>query len=137
MVKNYRDRIDEMFEEYVPCEGAAKTKGGELVRAISRIGYRFLNDGDQIGVGYGKETCNPAARYVMKVFPDTDMSGLISAMWGNVNERLYEMGLDALIEETVRYLENNAELFKTENTDNYMNYRTEEDEDWDDEEEDW
>ena len=28
---------------------------------MSRIGYRFYNDGDQLGIGYGKETCNPAA----------------------------------------------------------------------------
>ena len=23
---------------------------------MSRIGYRFYNDGDQLGIGYGKET---------------------------------------------------------------------------------
>lgn len=28
---------------------------------MNRISYRNWNDGDHIGVGYGRETCNPAA----------------------------------------------------------------------------
>ena len=59
MNKALMDRVNTRFEELVPLEGKADTLAGEIVRAISRIGYRFYNDGDQVGVGYGKQTCNP------------------------------------------------------------------------------
>lgn len=59
-------RIEDLFEELVPTSGKADTVAGEIIRAIARISYRNYNDGDHIGVGYGNETCNPPARYLMK-----------------------------------------------------------------------
>lgn len=58
------NKIDALFEELVPASGKADTVAGEIIRAVCRIGYRWFNDGDMVGVGYGKETCNPAARYL-------------------------------------------------------------------------
>lgn len=55
MTKN-EERINKLFKELVPETGKADSLAGELVRAMSRIGYRFYNDGDQLGIGYGKET---------------------------------------------------------------------------------
>ncbi|MBQ5474718.1 MAG: hypothetical protein IIT65_08430, partial [Lachnospiraceae bacterium] len=46
--------------------GAAETEGGELTRAMNRVIYRWYNDGDQIMEGYGRETCNAAARAILK-----------------------------------------------------------------------
>ena len=60
------ERLDALFEELVPDMGKAESMAGELVRATARIGHRFYNDGDCIGVGYGRETCNPAARFLEK-----------------------------------------------------------------------
>ena len=59
-------RISALFEELVPASGKAATVAGEIVRAINRLAYRNYNDGDHVGVGYGRETCNPAARYLME-----------------------------------------------------------------------
>ena len=64
MNKVLMGRVNTKFQELVPLEGKADTLAGEIVRAISRIGYRFYNDGDQVGVGYGKQTCNPPARFL-------------------------------------------------------------------------
>lgn len=47
MTKN-EDRINKLFKELVPETGKADSLAGELVRAMSRIGYRFYNDGDQL-----------------------------------------------------------------------------------------
>lgn len=47
-------KINALFAELVPASGKADTVAGEIVRAVSRIGYRNYNDGDHIGVGYGK-----------------------------------------------------------------------------------
>ena len=55
MTKN-EERINALFEELVPPMGKADSLAGELVRATCRIGYRYFNDGDHIGIGYGKET---------------------------------------------------------------------------------
>lgn len=61
------NRIHALFEELVPASGKADTVAGEIIRAVSRIAYRNYNDGDHVGVGYGNETCNPAARYLGEV----------------------------------------------------------------------
>ena len=45
MTKN-EERINKLFKELVPETGKADSLAGELVRAMSRIGYRFYNDGD-------------------------------------------------------------------------------------------
>ena len=64
MTKNH-ERINQLFEELVPASGKAENLAGELVRAMARIGYRWYNDGNQVGIGYGRETCNPAARFLI------------------------------------------------------------------------
>ena len=43
-----QNRINGLFRQMVPAEGPAATVGGELVRAVCRIGYRFFNDGDRM-----------------------------------------------------------------------------------------
>ena len=60
-------RISALFDELVPASGKADTVAGEIIRAVNRIAYRNSNDGDHVGVGYGNETCNPAARYLGEV----------------------------------------------------------------------
>ena len=39
---------NEWWEEYVPSEGKCDTVGGEIMRAMSRIVYRYYNDGDTV-----------------------------------------------------------------------------------------
>lgn len=65
------DKIwDSLFEEYVPSCGTADTVGGEIVRAMTRIIYRYYNDGDMAGVGYGNQTVNSSDRYLSYVVPN-------------------------------------------------------------------
>ena len=109
-MENALEKLNALFEELVPDEGAAETKAGELVRAVSRIGYRFYNDGDKIGVDYGNETCNAAARYIMNVFKDQEFAWTVNGMWGLVSDKFYEKGFGLLIEQVVSYIESNPEL---------------------------
>ena len=95
MTKN-DERLNRLFEELVPASGKADSLAGELVRATSRIGYRFFNDGDQLGIGYGKETCNPAGRFLMKKAPE-EISDLVAGLWGMYSEAGYEVVLDILV----------------------------------------
>ena len=88
MTKN-EDRTNKLFEELVPASGKAENLAGELVRAMGRIAYRFYNDGDQVGIGYGKETCNPAARFLIHK-ANNEVSDLAAAIWGHHSEEAYE-----------------------------------------------
>lgn len=56
--------LEEWYEELVPGQGAADTVEGEIIRAIAKINYRYLNDGDYYNEGYGIETAGPAHSYL-------------------------------------------------------------------------
>lgn len=118
-----RDKVDVLFAELVPPMGKADTLAGEIIRAASRIGYRFFNDGDQLGIGYGKETCNPAGRFLMKR-TNEKIAGIVSSMFGLYFEEKYEVKLEELLNAIVEYVEGNPELRQTE-TDDMFDYRDE------------
>ena len=133
MTKN-EERINKLFEELVPVSGKAESLAGELIRAMSRIAYRFYNDGDQVGMGYGKETCNPAARFLMAK-GNKRVSSLATAIWGIYDESAYEDLLDILAGAVADYVEQTSDL-RTTSTEDMWSYRTDEDvdDDWEDEE---
>ena len=135
MTKNF-DRLNDLFDELVPSSGKAESLAGELVRATARIGYRFYNDGDQIGIGYGKETCNPAARFLIKKAP-REIADLTAALHGMASEDGYEAVLEILAAKLADYIEAHPELREqpTEDMwsfrDRYEDVDDEEDEDED------
>lgn len=53
-----------LFNELVPKSGVAETVAGEILRAANRVFYRWWNDGDMAGKGYGIETVNSSVRYL-------------------------------------------------------------------------
>ena len=132
------ERLNTLFEELVPGSGKADSLAGELVRAASRIGYRFFNDGDQLGIGYGKETCNPAGRFLMKKTPK-EIGDLVAGLWGMYSEAGYEAVLDIMIGKLVDYIEGHPEL-RSQPTEDMFSY-TDKDEDvddsWEEDEDDW
>lgn len=130
------EKLNALFEELVPDMGAAETKAGELVRAVSRIGYRFFNDGDHIGVGYGNETCNSAARFIMEVYSGEEFAKTIAGMWGLLSESFYEKGLNLLVEQVVKYIEDHPGLKEQENEVDFLDdFYDSLDANWDQEEE--
>ena len=139
MLTTNEKKIEALFEELVPASGAASTVAGEITRAINRICYRCFNDGDHLGVGYGRETCNPAGRYLAAKC-DGKVAAMIKACWGVVDDTDYDGLLDILEDLVVDYIEAHPELKTTPNTEDMWDYR-DKDEDVDtydeDEEEDW
>lgn len=117
------EKIDELFERLVPDTGKADTVAGEIVRAVSRIGFRWNNDGDRIGTGYGRETCNPAARYLIAK-ADDKVIDIIYDMWGaNMTDSEYDDCLQELCAAVLNYLDNSPELEATPNTEDMFDYR--------------
>lgn len=133
--------INELFDELVPASGRADTVAGEIVRAVTRLGYRWWNDGDMIGADYGKETCNPSARYLLYTC-DAGVGDAILNMWSNghyfCTEDEYERLMQRLNMEVLRYLEMYPELKQTANNEDMFDYYDKyEDVDDTDEEDDW
>ena len=133
-------KIDALHEELVPHYGKADTVAGEIIRAVARIGYRYYNDGDRIGVEYGNGTCNPAARYLAKQ-AGSRVERVISEIWGIEDDDRYEEILETLYKEIVSYLEQHPELKTTVNNEDMWDFQEdsdceydEEDDDYDDEE---
>lgn len=56
-IKELDKVAEELHERLVPVCGKAETLGGEMLRAIERMIYRYFNDGDVVTQGYGIETC--------------------------------------------------------------------------------
>ena len=127
------NRLNQLFKELVPRSGKADCLAGELVRATCRIGYRYFNDGDRIGIGYGKETCNAAARFLLEN-TNEEIAGLIRNMWKPITDQAYVELLDKLTGAVVDYINNHPELRKQDTEDMFGYYDA--DEDRDDEEDD-
>lgn len=135
MTKN-AERLNALSDVLVPASGKCDSLAGELVRAAERIGYRFFNDGDQIGIGYGKETCNPAARFLLKKGPK-EIGDLVAALWGMGSEDGYEAVLDILVGKVAEYVETHPELREQPTLDMWDFYDKSEDVDdsWEEDEE--
>lgn len=106
---NAFEQLDKLFDELVPKSGKAESLAGELVRAASRIGYRFFNDGDMVGVGYGKETCNPAARFLLS-HGNACIRRLTQDLWDALTEEAYQLILVPLATAVADYIAANPKL---------------------------
>lgn len=132
-------RLDELFDELVPANGKCDTVAGEIVRAISRIAYRYWNDGDRLGVGYGKETCNPAGRYLAAKCGGK-VEKAVRSLWGVEWDDLYERGVELLKEVVLEHLDKHPELKTMPNTEDMWDYRNKDedvDTSYDDDEDDY
>lgn len=117
---DYNDKLRVLFDELVPGMGQSKSMAGELARAMMRIAYRYLNDGDKFYEGYGLETCGSPAQMLYDEVP-----GVATL----INDRLrdkysledfeYEKLLQDLTETTVNYIVSNPSLFKEKSKDMY------------------
>ena len=142
--------LDALFEELVPSYGMAETMAGEIVRATTRIGHRWNNDGDMIGYCYGRETCNPPARFLLNNTNER-IADIITELWelGQwTEEGAYAEALRELCAAVVEFVEGNSDLRKAYAIDMYsytddaeddaaLDDEDEDDEDEDDEDDGW
>lgn len=64
--ERYGSMETKLFQDLVPLSGPSETEEGEMIRALSQIGYRYFNDGDVCFLWYGRETTGPAVAYLYK-----------------------------------------------------------------------
>lgn len=127
---------EELFNKYVPVCGKAATLGGEILRAINRIVYKFYNDGDTT-VHYYSSIYNHsygAELFLKKYVPDYDPTR------DNVEPAEFEEKISQNLKRVLKYLEDNPALFETVNNEDFLDLSPEEeweddnyDDDYDDE----
>lgn len=133
------NRINELFNELVPVQGKCETVAGEMIRALTRIIYRWENDGDVAGIGYGKETVNPAVRYLntkYKALTGEDLKVMTYYVedWGKEEDYDYTVYCDA--EKVLDFIDRLSGLKRLANNEDMFDYATNDDvddsgEDWD------
>ena len=122
----------------VPSEGKANTIAGEIIRATSRLQYRFFNDGDMVFWDEGNDTCNAAYRYLETYFENIDtIRSYIDVLRNAAGmPEDYTQAINDLVNKICNYLNSHDELQTTENnTDMWDFYVAGVDDMWDEEEE--
>jgi hypothetical protein len=132
-------KLDKYFNELVPGSGKSDTVNGEIIRAVSRIAYRWYNDGDKFYEGYGAETAGPAMAFLTNS-PNIDPQIRISFAQAETKaqggpDSIYEAFLDKIIELAINHVElipdkpNNEDMFDYDSE-----YKDWEDDEWEDDE---
>lgn len=103
--------FNELRDKLVPWEGAAKIVAGEIIRAMDRLIYRYYNDGDMPGHGYGNETCNSSYRYLSRMLGEK-----CPYLNRCCDDDEYETLLLQLATNVKEHLESHPELLTEENT---------------------
>ncbi len=123
-----RDKVNQMlWDELVPIHGNCDTVAGEIIRAVNRVIYRFYNDGDIAGHGYGRETVNPAIRFLAFILKD-DTCDIIFGRFASllngsyISDSEYEHLLNELTDAAILYIAHN-ESWEIENTRDFWDFR--------------
>lgn len=109
---NAEEMNEVLFDELVPSMGKSYTEGGEILRAVNRIQYRYWNDGDIAGQGYGKRTVNPAVRFLDLVVDRLKYSNFrtlvnkfLDYVYGTyVSDSEYDVSVNMLVKEAIIYI---------------------------------
>lgn len=121
--KEFEERNERLFNELVPANGKCETLGGEIIRAVNRVSYRYYNDGDIAWKGYGCQTVNPAVRFLMHIVGHEECpSEFVKAVYAvykidayGISDDEYEALIDKMVEAAVDFVES-CDLGKKDNT---------------------
>ena len=108
-----QELYDKLSEELVPDVGNCKTLQGEVLRAASKLYYRWFNDGDRIQDGgykpeFGPSVMNAFGFLLAKADSNIDLRKLqFNALLRNVSnadsEEEYEEALEELATAAIRF----------------------------------
>jgi hypothetical protein len=131
MNENLEQRYEALFEKLVPIHGKCETVEGEHLRAVSKIFYRWLNDGDYFYTGYGIETAGSAHAYLY-YSSLVNVKDILKEAEG-LMEGEYEAQLEKLLKAVVTFVEMREGKY-TPNTVDMLNSKPLFEEDYDDDE---
>ena len=117
---------DKMWDKYVPSCGKADTLGGEILRAINRIVYKYYNDGDTVACYYSSSYNHS---YGAELFLMDKVPGYKPMR--NIDEFKFEDAVCKNLKTVVDYLRENPSLFEKKNEEDFLDLSPEEE--WEDE----
>lgn len=115
---NYFNKFDELSDKYLPDEGEGETKATQIVTAVSKLVYKWYNDGDVFdNTYYLSGWCNDLSTYANWLAKYTSKAGtILDKVSKCVNDGDYEDLLkelaDSLLEE--EYLSQQNDFKKTD-----------------------
>lgn len=124
---------DAMWDRYVPACGKCDTLGGEILRAINRIIYKFYNDGDTVARFYSSNYNHSwgAEKFLYKHVPGYALMRDID--YDDISE--FENAACKNLKTVVDYLRDNPALFEVKNSEDFLDLSPYEE--WPDEDEDY
>lgn len=120
-IREADDPLHVAFELLVPSSGKADTVAGELIRAVNRIIYRDLNDGDLFYEGYGIETCGDAVAFLCEKIPYLEREFEDIAM-RTMQGQNYTDAINDIAYEVLDYIYNNEDLVIASNNEDMFDY---------------
>ena len=124
---------EELRNKYIPACGKAKTLGGEILRAINRIVYKFYNDGDTVARYYSSSYNHS---YGAEMFLEQHVPGYQSMREITGDEEFEEAAHKNFVL-IVDYLRKNPALFEVENTEDFLDLSPFDEESWEEDEDDY
>jgi len=116
------DLFDDLFDKLVGPSGPADTKEGEMLRAINKISYRYMNDGDYFYKDYGVETAGSSYIYLTKHSPiAAELEAILNNAIGKKDAE-YEDVIQEAIDAITRYIDSENGNYAKNNVDN-LDYR--------------
>lgn len=106
---------DSLYDQYVPACGKASTLGGEILRAINRIVYKYYNDGDTVARYYSSSYNHSfgAEKFLCKHVPGYEPMR-------EVSDLDFEEAACKNLKRVVDYLRKNPALFEAENYEDFL-----------------
>lgn len=120
-IRESDDPLETAFDLLVPISGKADTVAGELIRAIGRIRYRDLNDGDVFYEGYGIETCADAVAYLCENLPQLESNFEDIAM-RTLKDDQYSEEIDVIADDVLNMIYEDPTFINTKNTEDMFDY---------------
>lgn len=126
-------KIKSLNEKYLCSKGKCETVAGEMLRAYNRVVYRYYNDGDVAGEGYGRETVNPALRYLFSQLPSIKRFFEINHYDKSIDffDYDYETILNKIGFMILDHFEKHPELFTLTNFNDMLNFAVDSDREYD------
>ena len=143
---DYYDKFEGLMDKYLPVHGEGETKATQIVTAVSKLVYKWYNDGDVYDNSYVLEGwANDLSDYANWLWEHTDANEILDNVINCYNNSDYEDLLQELTDKLLneKYLEEQDKIEKVgtiyhcEGKFQFVEYEEEdyEEEDYDDDDE--
>lgn len=113
----YYDKFEDVNDKYLPYKGEGTTKATQIVTAVTKLIYKYYNDGDVFdNTHYLKGWANDLSDYANWLYYHTDTRNILDKIAHCINDEKYEDLLKELADKLLNeeYLAEQNEIEKVE-----------------------